>query len=879
MKWLACLMFVPAFCGFLSAQKLDLGPSEDFLSIVGPILTKGEREIYANLPNRDAKRYFQGIFWYKRDPEPETAGNAFRLGYFERRQIAISQFGEGDLPGHRTDRGRILLLMGDPEDVKQRKLSETGLIQGYEEVWHYPSRNLRFRFLYDTRNNSYRLQETDGLEDKLETVRLSYVLDRAEPYRLSSRALTLPYLGFTKDIENLASEDRFELSYNLSYAFFRGDQNRTEVMVSLTFADASRRGVDINLTAYDPYQHKVVDFKKRFEVRNYEMQRFSVVMEPDQYDVVIRLKDRDGRESVDRRRIDVPRLGSGGIGASSMLVASGLARVPLEGFRTPKQFVFGKRYFPLQDNFTGATLARLFAYRHYYHTDQVPPTRFHINGAPVTAVVEAQTAGKDGVSVVYRLDGFTLRPGWNEVRGAWQTPSGDWAADTKMLNTSTHVPGSVKERPLPLLLQQAKAASDSTVSGVSMVLPSRNDAAALDRVVMRADGHTVKSMHVFLNDRLVLARFQDPWDISVDQGLFSISGENRLSAVLETDRGLFKVDKTLLPLKADERIRTRLVQVFFNAYDEELKFKSDLDLGQLDVTVDGEPTKPIEVEKLEEPITYCFLIDTSYSMKESFRSNVGAVKRFIESMRPRDRGFFVAFSDRYDQYLEPNQSKAVLLSVADALKLQTPNPKQADKLYEENETYLYDAVIASVHSLLQYSGRKVMVVVSDGIGTEGEYSRNGMLSYARENDVVVYSLWLDNNPGLSDDETAFLQKETGKAEKFVRAIGLSRLFAKKDARKNYISNKVRFSSINQGVMKILAEESGGFHYRIFRADRSKIRQYVGDIEAAANTMYAMTLNLPVSIKTQEVRIDSADETVNIRAKTHIKVRKTNPLID
>ncbi|CAM2008581.1 GWxTD domain-containing protein [Acanthopleuribacter pedis] len=879
MKWFACLMFVPAFCGLLSAQKLDLGPSEDFLAIVDPIMTQGEREIYAKLPNRDAKRYFQGIFWYKRDPEPQTVGNAFRLGFFERRQIAISQFGEGETPGHRTDRGRILLLMGDPEDVKQRKLSQTGLIQGYEEVWHYPSRNMSFRFLYDTRNNSYRLKAPEDLEAQLESVRLAYVLDRAEPYRLSSRALTLPYLGFTKDIENLASEDRQELRYNLSYAFFRGDQNRTQIMVNLTFADASRRGVDINLAAYDPYQHKVVDFKKRFDVVNYEMQRFSVVMEPDQYDIVLRLKDRDGRESVDRRRIDVPRLGGGGIGASSMLIASGLAQIPLEGFVTPKQFVFDNRYFPLQDNFTGVALARLFVFRRYYETEQVPPSRFVVNGTPVTGVVEATAASGDGLSVVYRLDGVSLRPGWNEVRGAWQRASGDWAADAVMLNSSTHVPEQAKAQPVSLLLQQAKEARDGAVDGVAMVLPGRDDAAALDRVVMRADGHTIHAMHVFLNDRLVLARYQDPWDVSVDQGLFSISGENNLTAVLETDRGLFKVTKELKPLKADEKIRTRLVEVFFNAYDEELKFKNDLDLSQLEVSVDGESTKPVRVEKLEEPITYCFLVDTSYSMKASYRSNIGALKRYIESMRPMDRGFFVAFSDRYDQYLEPNQSKAVLLSVADALKLQTPNPKQADKLYEENETYLYDAVIASIHSLLQYSGRKVMVVVSDGIGTEGEYSRNGMLSYARENDVVVYSLWLDNNPGLSDDETAFLQKETGKAEKFVRAIGLSRLFAKKDAKKNYISDKVRFSSINQGVMKILAEESGGFHYRIFRADRSKIREYVRDIEEAANTMYAMTLNLPVSVKTQEVRIDSPDESVNIRAKTHIKVRKTNPLLD
>lgn len=239
----------------------------------------------------------------------------------------------------------------------------------------------------------------------------------------------------------------------------------------------------------------------------------------------------------------------------------------------------------------------------------------------------------------------------------------------------------------------------------------------------------------------------------------------------------------------------------------------------------------------------------------------------------------MGFDNQYVQYMEPNSSKDVMLAVLNSLAVQRANPRQSDQLYVENETFLYDAVIASIHNQHQYPGRKVTILVTDGIGTEGIYRRSGMLSYARENDVVLYSLWLDNNPELSDEETGFLQKEQGRTEKVFRAIGLTRFFRKKDSRKNYIGDKIRKGSINQGAVKILAEESGGFHYRIFKADRTLIKEYVGDIEQAVQNQYVMSLNLPVSLSIQEVNVYSEDPDISIRCRSHVKVRQSNPLTE
>lgn len=850
------------WAALLTAQDFNVKSKTDFIDVVEPIITKGEREIYQKLPDQDARRYFQSIFWYKRDEDPQTSENAYRRTFFERRQIALAQFSEQNKSGEQTDRGRIFILLGDPEEVTQRRL-DAGLRSGYEEVWHYPSRNLEFRFIYDGRGSGYELQDRAGWEKKLEEVRDQQVLDRAEPYRMTSIPLTLPNLGFTKDIEHLAADDRRQIDFDVRYQLLGGGDNQTEILVGIRFNDASGRGIDLNLAAFNPYKHKELDFKKRIAGTNGTWEFFTVVLEHDQYDMVMRIKDRDDRESIQRTRLNVPAIHSLP-SASDLFLAGGLQRIPLQGFDADKRFAFDRLYFPLgEDDFSQAE--RLYVLQFFYQVDSLPEPTFFLNGRQVSARLEQSGKVEHG------------------YRGVWSLPKPTGTGGQFYLRSSYRLPGrtEVKE----FFSQPFNSASHPSLVGaeagsVEIAQPSDLNLINLNRVVVKpAENLTVKKVTVFLNNDAVLEMTQPPWMSDFPEGIAAVSGEYTLTALVEAEQGVYKVSKTLTPQRIDDGVQTRLVQVYFNAYDADLKFVSDLDFDKIEVIADGNKVKPQEVEKVDEPITYCFLIDHSYSMRETFNGNMRAVKKMIQSMRPQDKGYFVTFSDKYTQYLQPNQSKAVLEAVLDTIHLQNPNPRYTDKFYEENQTYLYDAAIAAIHSLLQYPGRKVIVLVTDGIGSEAFYTRNGLLNYAQANEVVIYSLWLDNNPGLSDDEVAFLQKEMGGGEKLARTIGLSRFFGKKDARKNYIRGKVQRGAITEGVVEMLAEESGGFHYRIFRADRSVVASYVRDIEEAVQNQFRMTLSLPVSLKTQELEVTYGDPNVEIRSKSKIRVRKTNPLVD
>jgi VWFA-related protein len=842
-----CAGWILANC--LLGQTPGFQTSESFLNLVEPLITQEEKRIYEQLGSYAERDYFEAIFWFKRNPEPTKSGNPFKKAFFERRSQLLERFREGSTPAERTDRGRLFLLLGEPLEVVSSMENET-----YLEEWRYPEPTRPFRFLLDRGSRRFRL-EADG-ETSFDNLSRSLILDRAESYRLNPSPLTLPNVGSTKDIENLVAEDREDFPLHVRYDFLQGDQSRTLILVTLTLPSPEPRPVEVNLTLFDPYQNKVVDFKQRTSFEPGVAKRFTVVAEGDFAEFVLRIRDNKGRLSVRRDRLDIPRLTLGGSGYSSLLAAEELQRIPLEGFHENRLFIYGDRYFSPRAWWPTPPAAAVLM--QVVYGSKGLPDRVFVSGKRLEHPSFLATSQEgDATRWLLALPKNSLDASLPVARVEYEISPG-------LFRSFEYVFGAPPTEP-PLGNAQ-----------VAWLEPSPATAERLSRIQLDSE-RPLLSVDLRLNGTLLYSRDQAPWRFSLDESLYSLSAANALAADLHGPDGSRRALLEVAPLRADQTIQSRAIQVFFNAYDEELQFIENLDLAKLRIAVDGQSQTPIELVRLEEPITYCFLVDVSASMKEAFFTNLDALKRFIENIRPIDRGFCVAFADNYSQLLQPTPYKGVLSAAAATLVPQTLNARTADAIFQENETFLFDAAIAAIHALNQYPGRKVMVIISDGIAVEGQFSRNALWNYAAENDVVIYSLWLDNNPQLSSEDESFLAKEMGKGERFARAIGLTRFFANKDHRKNLIGNKIRYGSIHEGTLKTLAEESGGFHYRIFRTDRNLIKTYVEDMASALGSQYRATLHLPVSDKRQELTVESLDEKVAIRCKSAIKVRKTNPL--
>jgi len=114
----------------------NLAPEEqEFLSNVRYIITGKEKKTFLALPSSERSRFMEE-FWKVRDPDPTTEVNEYKTEYLKRIAEAKHLFTEGGTSGWLTDRGRIYILLGPPEQRESYP-------QGYFnfrwplELWHY----------------------------------------------------------------------------------------------------------------------------------------------------------------------------------------------------------------------------------------------------------------------------------------------------------------------------------------------------------------------------------------------------------------------------------------------------------------------------------------------------------------------------------------------------------------------------------------------------------------------------------------------------------------------------------------------------------------------------------------------------------------------
>jgi GWxTD domain-containing protein len=129
------------------------------------LMADAERGIYPTL-TPDGKRRFLRAFWARRDPTPGTPRNEAEEDFYDRIAAANRRFresGGGRIPGWRTDRGRIFLKYGDPDEVLSRP--QPGSTLPFE-VWKYTRGKLRkFCFMDLTRFGNYSLIYTNDLTE------------------------------------------------------------------------------------------------------------------------------------------------------------------------------------------------------------------------------------------------------------------------------------------------------------------------------------------------------------------------------------------------------------------------------------------------------------------------------------------------------------------------------------------------------------------------------------------------------------------------------------------------------------------------------------------------------------------------------------------
>ena len=179
------------------------------------------------------------------------------------------------------------------------------------------------------------------------------------------------------------------------------------------------------------------------------------------------------------------------------------------------------------------------------------------------------------------------------------------------------------------------------------------------------------------------------------------------------------------------RSGTQFVPLFTTVTDAQGRLVPDLDRDQFTILDNGKPQNVTVFENETQPFTAVVTLDFSASMTANIERLKQATEQFLIRMLPTDKAQVGAFSDKI-------QFSGTFTSDRDDLigalrDLQFGNP-----------TRLYDAVYESIDLLADRDGRKVVVVFTDGDDTASRRGLGGTLDYARDKEVMIYSIGLES---------------------------------------------------------------------------------------------------------------------------------------
>ncbi|HEX8815776.1 MAG TPA: VWA domain-containing protein [Terriglobales bacterium] len=209
-------------------------------------------------------------------------------------------------------------------------------------------------------------------------------------------------------------------------------------------------------------------------------------------------------------------------------------------------------------------------------------------------------------------------------------------------------------------------------------------------------------------------------------------------------------------------VHVNVVNVYASVRDKKGNLVSDLVKDDFALTDNGHPqTIRYFAKYTDQPLTLGLLVDTSLSQRRVLDDERTASRTFLDQMvrENTDKAFIIHF-DREVELLQDLTSSRQKLE--DALNLlQTPQFNQSSgnapqssgssqgrggwpgsgRAHAGGGTLLYDAVyLASNELMKKQSGRKAIVILSDGVDRGSKETLQSAIESAQRADTIVYSI-------------------------------------------------------------------------------------------------------------------------------------------
>jgi Ca-activated chloride channel family protein len=258
---------------------------------------------------------------------------------------------------------------------------------------------------------------------------------------------------------------------------------------------------------------------------------------------------------------------------------------------------------------------------------------------------------------------------------------------------------------------------------------------------------------------------------------------------LGQDSKVFLDDKLGQSEKNTEKlvVNVDLINVLFTVTDKRGRLVTDLSKSDISLTEDSKPQTITNFSRETDlPLTIALLIDTSTSIRDRFKFEQDAASDFLyRTLRPRkDKALLITFDSAIELVQDYTDSPEVL---AKAIRQVRPG----------GGTKMLDAIfLACQEKLKAETGRKIIILISDGDDNLSLETVNSTLEMAQRSDVSIFA--------ISTNSTGFFNLSAPKTDK---------------------------------LLKKLADETGGRAFFPFKAE--DLTQSFQDISAELRSQYSL----------------------------------------
>jgi GWxTD domain-containing protein len=153
------------------AGQAEVSPYDRWLNQEVPyIIEDKERAAFKKLATNEERDEFIKAFWERRNPNPGSPENKFKIEHYRRLAYANRHYASSQ-PGWKTDRGRIYIMYGPPDEIDshlsggayERPTSEGGgKVMTYPyEIWRYAHlkdmSNVILEFVYESSSGEFHM--------------------------------------------------------------------------------------------------------------------------------------------------------------------------------------------------------------------------------------------------------------------------------------------------------------------------------------------------------------------------------------------------------------------------------------------------------------------------------------------------------------------------------------------------------------------------------------------------------------------------------------------------------------------------------------------------------------------------------------------------